>query len=208
VYGLSSTHVSVKHEAIRMHASQYAVSGKYLDSFIRPNELFGDFPVQRLTREKAKTPAEAKNEHEEDDMPEFLTDEEHASYIGIETREIMLDGDKLVLTLELSRPLAEAVEFSASFLGYRSDKPFAEMPKIRINVGMTAMSILDQDRPLTADACEVIRHLKTITIKAPLKILGNPEKILTSAQTKLGEIPMDWVSWRILEVRPVEGHVP
>lgn len=198
---LARPNVAVKHEAIRMHASQYAVSAAYLDSFVRPNELFGDFPTRPLQQADTNQPVAMENESEQDDVPELLTDEERASYIGIETRSMSLEDDKVVLVMELSRPLARQVEFSASFFGYRSDKPFGEMPKIRVNVGVTAMNVLDQTRRLPADSCEVSRHAKTITIKVPLALLGNPQKLLTSARTKLGQVPMDWTSWRVLEVR-------
>ena len=198
---LAPTNIAVKHDAIRMHASQYAVSGPYLDSFVRPNELFGDFQTRLLRHADANRPAEVENESEEDDVPDLLTDEERASYIGIETRSMGLEGDKVVLAMELSRPLVREVQFSASFFGYRNDTPFGEMPKIRVNVGVTAMKVLDQMRPLPADSCEVSRQAKTITIKVPLALLGNPQKLLTSARTKLGEVPMDWTSWRILEIK-------
>ena len=200
VYGLSPTHVSVKRDAIRMHASQYAVSGRYLDSFIRPNELFGDFPTMRLRPADTNHSAAIENESETNDLPEILTDEERGSYIGIETRAMWLEKDRVVLRMELSRPLVRTVDFTASIFGYRGDKPFGEMPKIHVNADITACAILDQNRPLPIDSSEVVRSAKTITIRIPLSILGNPEKILTSARTKLGDIPMDWVSWRILEV--------
>ncbi len=200
--GLTSTNIAVKHGAIRMHASQYAVSAAYLDSFVRPNELYGDFPTMLLRQTDSNRVVVVENEGEQDDVPDYLTDEERGSYIGIETRSMYLEGGKVVLAMELSNPLAQAVEFSASFFGYRRDKPFGEMPKIRVNIDVTSMSILDQARHLPADSCEVSRQAKNITMKVPLTVLGNPEKILTSARTKLGEIPMDWVSWRILDVPP------
>jgi len=198
---LARPNIAVKHEAIRTHASQYAVSGPYLDSFIRPNELYGDFPTKPLRQAGTNNAAAVENESEQDDVPDYLTDEERGSYIGIETRSMYLEGDKVVLTMDLSRPLAREVEFSASFFGYRSDKPFGEMPKIRVNIDMTSMKIVDQLRQLPGDSCEVIRQKKKITIKVPLTVLGNPQKLLTSARTKLGEVPMDWTSWRILEVQ-------
>jgi LmbE family N-acetylglucosaminyl deacetylase len=199
---LAPTNIAVKHDAIGMHASQYAVSGPYLDSFIRPNELFGDFQTSLLRQADTNKPAPIENESEQDDVPEQLTDEERASYIGIETRSMFLEGGNVVLAMELSRPLAREVQFSASFFGYRSDKPFGEMPKIRVNIGVTAMKILDQMRALPNNSCEVVRHARSITIKVPLALLGNPQKLLTSARTKLGDIPMDWTSWRIVQIQP------
>lgn len=203
---LALPNVAVKHEAIRLHASQYAVSAAYLDSFIRPNELFGDFRILPLAQADTNHPAAVENERENDDVPELLTDMERGDYIGIETRSMSLEGDKVVLVMELSRALVREVQFSASFFGYRHDKPFGEMPKIRVNVGMTAMNIMDQDRRLPGDSCDVSREDRKITIRVPLALLGNPEKLFTSARTKLGEVPMDWTSWRIVEVPTPSQH--
>jgi LmbE family N-acetylglucosaminyl deacetylase len=203
-YGLNPIYMSVEREAIRKHASQYAVSGRYLDSFIRPNELFGDFPTMRLRQADTNHSVAIENESETDDLPEILTDEERGSYIGIETRAMWLEKDRVILRMDLSRPLVRMVEFTASVFGYRADKPFGDMPKIRVNVDITGCAILDQNRPLPKDSVEITRSAKTITIRVPLSILGNPEKILTSARTKLGDVPMDWVSWRKLEIRPVK----
>ena len=144
--------------------------------------------------------AAIENESETDDLPEILTDEERGSYIGIETRAMWLEHDKVILRMELSRPLVRTVDFTASIFGYRGDKPFGEMPKIHVNVDITASAILEQNRPLPTDSVEVIRSANMVTIGVPLWILGNPEKIMTSARTMLGEIPLDWVSWRVLEL--------
>jgi LmbE family N-acetylglucosaminyl deacetylase len=204
-FKIAATNVSVQHDAMRMHASQYKVSAAYLDSFLRPNELFGDFPPIVLRQANAEHPADVMNEHEENDVPGELTDEEKASYIGIETRSMWLEGSNVVLSMKLSRPLAETVEFRANLFGYREGRPFAEMPKILVNIGVTGHKVLDQDRALPRHSCEVIRHARQITIKTPLSVLGNPDRILTSARTAFGDIPMDWVSWRVLHMPPVAG---
>ena len=41
---LTPAQVDAKEAALRQHASQYRASAKYLISFVRRNELFGDFP--------------------------------------------------------------------------------------------------------------------------------------------------------------------
>ena len=42
---LSNGEIKLKEEALRKHRSQYESSAAYLDSFVRGNELFGDFPL-------------------------------------------------------------------------------------------------------------------------------------------------------------------
>ncbi|HTZ11636.1 MAG TPA: hypothetical protein VMD04_04600, partial [Candidatus Margulisiibacteriota bacterium] len=66
--------------------------------------------------------------------------------------------------------------------------------------GMFHTAILDQKRRVSGSGIRVIRKPKEITIRVPLKALGNPKKILTSATTYLGGLSLEWVSWRILEL--------
>jgi hypothetical protein len=65
---------------------------------------------------------------------------------------------------------------------------------------MLYTAILDQQRSVSGSGITVIRKSKEITIRVPLKVLGNPKRILTSATTYLGNVSLDWASWRILEL--------
>ena len=47
----------------------------------------------------------------------------------------------------------------------------------------------------------VTRKPKEIVVSIPLRILGNPQRILTSENTYVGPVPLDWVAWRILEIK-------
>ena len=78
--------------------------------------------------------------------PEELTASERAAFVGVEWRAVGLEGDRLVVSTVLSRPLAESVEASFYLFGYRWDRPFAGMPKLRVEVGLLGHRVLDQDR--------------------------------------------------------------
>jgi hypothetical protein len=36
-------------------------------------------------------------------------------------------------------------------------------------------------------------------------VLGNPHRLFTSARTYIADLPLDWVAWRILELRKPGG---
>jgi hypothetical protein len=74
------------------------------------------------------------------------------------------------------------------------------MPKIHIRFGAVGHKIYDQAQKLPFSSIKVRRKAKEITVRIPLELLGNPQRILTSANTYFGTVPLDWVSWRILEV--------
>ena len=111
-----------------------------------------------------------------------------------------LEDNDLIFSIKLSRPIAEAVGVSVYIFGYRQDRPFQEMPKLHIKFGAIEHQVLDQNNLLPIGVIKVERNLKEIKIWVPLDLLGNPQRILTSADTYLGTVPLDRVSWRVLEI--------
>ena len=184
--------VDRKYRALRAHRTQYAYSARYLLSFVRANELFGDFPVVPLRPSSSSTMLSSRSVEENGEVPEELNEQERAMFVGLADRAVHLDGDRLVLSIAFSRPLAQAVEASVYFFGYRADRPFAEMPKLHVKIGALGHEVADQDRTLPDGTIQITRRPTQFTIRVPLAVLGDPQRILTSARTYIGEVPLDW----------------
>jgi LmbE family N-acetylglucosaminyl deacetylase len=197
---LNNEEVKLKYNAIKKHKSQYNSNAKYLLSFIRTNELFGDFPIITLKPNISGSFLTSDRQIDLTVFPEQLNTEERTSFVGIEERFVRLEDNDLIFSIKLSRPIAEAVGVSVYIFGYRQDRPFQEMPKLHIRFGAIEHQVLDQNNILPIGVIKVERNLKEIKIWIPLDLLGNPQRILTSADTYLGTVPLDWVSWRILEI--------
>lgn len=201
---VSPADVAVKQAAIRRHASQFRASAKYLESFARRNELFGDFHPVRLTDGMATNSLTSDTEEEEDeqlaDIASELTEEERASFTGIRTEGIRLDGDRVTVSLGFSRPLANAVKGGIYLYGYRKDTDFKAMPKIRLRVGKLGWKLYDEGRVIDPRKISVRTWRNGIEASFPLELLGHPERILTSARTYFGGVPLDWTAWRVMEV--------
>ena len=204
---LSPAQVERKRLALVKHRTQYRVSTRYLLSFIRPNELFGDFPVVSLGGTTTPVALSSEPHRRPIETPEQLTDVEREAFVGVETRTAQRDGDDLVLSMEFSRPLGQAVEASVYVFGPRTDRPFATMPKLHIRLGALNYGVYDQQVRLPQESVRVSRTPKQITLRIALQTLGNPQRILTSARTYFGEVPLDWVSWRVLELAAVPGTI-
>jgi len=200
---LSPAQEGVKEQALRQHASQMESAAGYLLSFVRRNELFGDFPALRPTAESAAVYAARRRARtgEDNEPAEELIQQEREVFVGLDWHYVYRDGDRLVFAVELSRPLANAVQATFSACGYRHDRPFAALPKIRVVIGELDHRVYDQDQRLPARAVEVRRHLKTISVRIPLALLGAPERVLCSARTYLADVPLDWAAWRALDLR-------
>jgi len=197
---LSKQQIHVKESALRAHRSQVESSGKYLLSFVRANELFGDFPPVVVPAVPAEDQLPAGRLQRSPQLQEQLTEEEQASFIGIEQVHTWRDADDLVVAVRLSKPLGGAVSASIFAFGYRDNWPFEQMPKLRINIGELRHEVLDQTRKLPPDTVKFRRQNRELTLRIPLKAMGDPQHVLTCVHTYLGEDPLDWAEWRILEL--------
>lgn len=208
LFPLTAGEAARKESALRQHQSQFNYAATYLESFVRRNELFGDFPPIRLAASGPESGADLNRQEPAGELSEELTDAERAAFVGIETRRVWLDRDALGMELVFSRPLAQAVGAQIEWFGYRAGRPFAAMPKWTLRIGEFSHRVYDRGRPLPDADIEVAATPRTIRIRVPLQALGDPDRILTSARTTLGDVPLDWVSWRVIELPPAAGPAP
>lgn len=190
-----------KELALQAHRTQYGYCRTYLDSFVRAHELFGDLapiPVSRagpaasLPRSDLAAPAT--------EPAEELEEEERVRFVGVESHTVRLAGDGLEFSIGLSRPMPPGVTVSFYCFGYRSDRPFAGMPKLHVEVGEMGERVADQGRALPRGAVEVRRTLREILVRVPRATLGWPQSAFLGAVTRLGDIPLSSQPWCILEL--------
>ena len=181
-YQLAVKEIPRKRAALEAHRTQVGYSANYLLAFVRPNELFGDFPVVPLTASSA----------------DELTEEQRKTFVGLE---VHLEGRTLALSIaSSSQSLVNPVETSVYIFGYRTGEPFASMPKLHVKCGMLGCQSYNQGHKLPQDTLQSSRQEQWLTLRIPLAVLGNPEYLFTSARTYLGSVPLDRISWRILEL--------
>ena len=65
--------------------------------------------------------------------------------------------------------------------------------------------VADQARALPGDAVEVRREARVILVRIPLEAIGRPERVLVSAATRFGDVPLSSQPWRILELTAAEA---
>ena len=200
---LEPAEVARKAAAIQKHQSQYRVSGSYLDSFMRANELFGDLPerllqVGSIDAFHATTPGTAGA------LSAGLTNAERAKWVGVERRGVWLEDGCVVIGVEFTGRLGNDVGAAAYLFGYRPDRPFAAMPKVQLRLGEVRHSIQDGSRRIAHVPAQFERTSRGLVVRVPLDFLGAPQRIMGSVRTYAGKVPLDWIAWRIVEVPP--GH--
>ncbi|MBF0490423.1 MAG: PIG-L family deacetylase [Candidatus Omnitrophica bacterium] len=200
-YHLSQSEFDLKKAALEAHKSQFESAPKYLLSFVRYNEIFGDFPVIKLhLNENSSVFTAHRNVITAAELPEEFNSREKTSFIGVEWKFVRWQGDDLIVSIELSKPLAQDVEAFIYIFGYNKKIPFGQMPKISLRLGSNSYTLYDQAHRIEQDGIIVKRNPNEVTLAVPLKLLGNPDKILTSARTYLGNVPLDSASWIAVEL--------
>jgi LmbE family N-acetylglucosaminyl deacetylase len=200
VVPLNAQQEAAKAAALECHKTQMKASSRFLRSFVRSNELFGDFPPVVL---QAQTPPRSLSDKTDfpTPSPEIV---ERAHWVGIVEWTVQVEEDALVFLIRLTRPPTKEVGSSLYLFGYRRDEPFAQMPKFHIKFGPIFHQFYNQDREIPPEQVQVTRSGRDIHVRVPLAMMGHPQRILASVRTYVAAVPLDWQSWQILEV----GNAP
>ncbi len=187
---------TVKADALRRHKTQMKATPRFLQAFLRRTEPFGDFPPVVL---RAGAAAHSLTDNAERTAPPAEITE-RAHLVGIVAWTVQPQDDGLMFHIRLTKALSQEVGFSILLFGYRDDRPFGQMPKLHIKFGFVFHEVYDQHRRVPFDGIQVTRSGRDIHIQVPLARLGHPQRILTSVRTYAGLVPLDWASWRVLEI--------
>ena len=193
---MSSENEQTKFLALHKHVTQFESNKKYLESFIRINEIYGNFETIPLVINNSVDISLDKNQLEESPPSEFNQSQKD-TFVRIEAQSVSIENDKLVLNYILSKPFGERIDISIYVFGYRQDKEFSEMPKINLKINLNGYSIYDQKKIIPKEGVEVKKTSNEITVKIPLKDIGDPDKIIFSATTSTGLRSLDLMPWRI-----------
>ncbi|MEI7998128.1 MAG: PIG-L deacetylase family protein [Candidatus Omnitrophota bacterium] len=200
-YHLTQQEFDLKKAALQAHKSQYVSTPKYLLSFIHTNELFGDFPAIKLhVNEDSSVFKAHRKVVATAELPEEFNSREKTAFIGVEWKFVRWQGEDLIVSIELSKPLASDVEAFIYIFGYNKNTPFGQMPKISLRLGDNSYTLYDQAHRIEQASIRVKRTPNEVTLAVPLKLLGNPDRILTSARTYLDNVPLDSASWIAVEL--------
>jgi LmbE family N-acetylglucosaminyl deacetylase len=201
VLNLDSTELEKKHQAILSYRSQTASSAFYLLSFARANELFGNFSNIALV-DLNKSDQIIWSEHP-DLLWEKVEEESWAEEGGAPSGsqiDYAVKDKKLYIKLTLKKqPIVTDLLFF--LFGYKDSVGFRDMPKIRLKIMGETVRL--SDKKVQLDNNEIYRHVdgKNIIIGVPLKILNDPQYILTSVYASSRGVSSEAASWRVIELK-------
>ncbi len=186
-----------KLQALQAHNTQWGSGQPYLESVVRANELFDvidEIPISP-GEEVAILPAESAFNGE---ALYLHPESEQTAFTEAEVRTVKLEGDELVFAVELEQPLEGDVHAKIWAMGYRADIPFGEMPKLFMDLSADGYRVYDRGQELAADSVTVSGTPTRSEVRIPLELLGEPERVLVTAQTSLGDVPLDNIPWVFL----------
>ena len=74
------------------------------------------------------------------------------------------------------------------------------MPKLHIVIGELTHEVFDGGRKVAFGGIQMNRSGRDTQIQVPLAALQQPQWILATMQMHAGLVPLDWTSWRTLEM--------
>lgn len=195
---LDPEEISRKHEAILRYPTQVKYAPKYLVSFARRNELFEKFPALVLGRQLASDPEllwsqVGVNEPPRGRIKSDATD--HFAEVAYARQ-----GNYLVTKVVLKRASDKEFGISVFLMGYNPRVPFAQMPKISLLLGLNGFYVKDKKKTIPSKDVIFIEKEKEFIFKVPLSLLGDPDRILTSAKTAVYDLTLHELAWRVLEL--------
>jgi LmbE family N-acetylglucosaminyl deacetylase len=190
IFELTPEEVTRKAEAIRTNKSQMADHGYWLVSLARKNELFTTPSPIYLNRSQWNL-AHGVVPHAGTDAYETGVSTGHLTAVTFST-----DADALLVQFHLKHRQRFGLSFYA--FGYRHDKDFPQMPKLRFiwQWGLLRMEDNGVTMPLNGSTAE--RNKEGVLLSVPWVVLGDPERLLVQAHGLAGDVPVSETGWQIL----------
>jgi LmbE family N-acetylglucosaminyl deacetylase len=191
-----------KREAVHRYRSQMAVMSRFLSSFIRQDELFGTLPPANLTPLAAPHLAASGMPADWRAGSAHLVDAREDTFIrrfepaaDLVSLDALADDMRLYLRLSARARLLDGIEYRLYL------HPIGEVAGAGPPV-----AILLHDPAGYPDGIRSQTRDNQWQISIPLKRLGSPRRVLVGAETRLGQVAFDRLSWRVL-VLPRGGLV-
>jgi len=107
-------------------------------------------------------------------------------------------GDAQVIEVRLHHGLALGGGIAASAFGFRPDRPFAQMPKLRVSWAPGWLRVYDQGNRVVRDRVKAVEAPGLLTLTVPWEELGDPEAVFVQVEGSAGEMPAGQTGWRLL----------
>jgi hypothetical protein len=109
--------------------------------------------------------------------------------------------DNLLIHIDKTDEPSRRFSIQLYLFGYSNKTPFALMPKIRMITKYKRLKMFDGRKKIKPDGVCLEMNFKEVVLEVPLKILGEPDFILTSIKTYAGVLDVDTSSFREIDIK-------
>lgn len=200
--GLSAEELENKHRATLCYKSQTQVSAFYLLAFVRSNELFGNYPEIKLKPQFLASGVEPVFSNSLDTIDD-LTDNQNLEPAVADTGKVSyaVSGDNFFVRIDKSKKFSRSFGTRLYLFGYSSRRTFALMPKVSVITSGRKCRVFINGQKIYASGAVLDLQKNTFILKIPLKLLGDPDYILTSLKSYKGRLAVDATGYRKIWVR-------
>ncbi|MDD3296447.1 MAG: PIG-L family deacetylase [Candidatus Omnitrophica bacterium] len=185
-----------KLNALSFYTSQKAYLWKFMLSFIRSNELFGDYPDVKLKGNYWAGLNDSGTKGPKDTMASLDT-----GYKGKPDVFFKAVKGKLFINVALNRKMKKDFKITFLLLGYSKENDFSKMPKMSLSIINNKLRIVSGGKRLNCRQCQLVfNSKKSLVIKIPFSFLGNPDKILLSLKSNAAGLYEYANAWRVIEI--------
>ena len=197
---LTAEEAKVKQTLVDFYKTEIEYNPPYLYSYVRKNELFGDFseidlennsPGAIVWHDTALIP----------DYPSGKNEQEENRQVALSGLSYALQDKYLLVRLDLRRKLDKNLGVSMYFLGYKKNVPFEVMPKLSVGIGLLGMRIRNKTQLISVPDAQLKFEGRSLILKLPLSVIGTPDRILSRIKTRTAKFPLDASAWRILKIK-------
>jgi len=197
---LSEEEAKTKQKLVSFYKSQIEYNPPYLYTFVRKNELFGNYPEIELKEQKGKE-ISWQDVLLSRDNPKMQNDREPGQKNVFSGLAYARKDNNLFIRLNLRRKLDKDLGISIFLLGYSRKMDFAHMPKINVSIGLLGKRIKDKKEVIFVRDASLSSEGNALILKLPLSCLANPDYILSKVKTHTSKFPLDASAWRIIRMK-------
>ena len=194
---LKDEEVQRKYTAVKNYVSQVKYAPSYLVTFVKSNELFGDYTSIPIIKQDSAIPVWQNVRATEDEFkPNIFKKPDQISSLSYAR-----EKDNLLVRIVLKSAIDKEIGVSLFLIGYRKDIPFAQMPKLNLLVGFDGFHIKDRRKNISSKDVLFTSNGRELVFTLPLTLLGSPERILSTAKTSIYDLALDETAWRVLLIK-------
>jgi LmbE family N-acetylglucosaminyl deacetylase len=193
-FTLTKDEVETKKKTINFYTSEIKYSPKYLFTFARENELFGDYPIIALQKQQST------EHHWFDILKNSQPAVQEGKKDGIKALSYEQKDNVLFIKFLLGKKIDKDFWSSIFIFGYKRSKDFAEMPKLKIDVTVDGLRVRDKTKLLVSEDIKMVYDKESIVVSVPAFTMGNPDYVLSCARVNTKDVPYSDTAWRVIEL--------